>query len=181
MMQNTISTVTKRDSQEMKIVEASLADMKKTPRGRRQRSPETQQLIDTIVGLKSGQVKALVPEGDETVKKLRPRISYAARVAGRKVRIAADEDRVLFTLRSGGRNGSTNRAGAAARKAKVQAKAIELGKRRKKEIGAQDIIDALNSDGVNLGVARPGTMVGAVLRSMPEFERTGSNQFKYVG
>ncbi len=165
----------------MKIVEATLADMKKTPRGRRQRSPETQKLIDSIAGLKPGQVLALVPEGNETVKKLRPRVSYAARVAGRKVRIAADEDRVMYTLRTGSRSGSSSRAGAAARKAKVQAKALELGKKRKTDLSAQDVIDALNSDGTNLGVARPGTMVGAVLRSMPEFERTGSNKFKYTG
>ncbi len=165
----------------MKIVEASLDDMRSTPRGRRQRSPETQKLIDSISNLKQGQVLALVPEGNETIKKLRPRISYAARVAGRKVRIAADDTRVMYTLRSGSRSGASSRAGAAARKAKVQAKAIELGKRRKSELSAQDIIDALNADGTNLGVARPGTMVGAVLRSMPEFQRTGSNKFKYKG
>lgn len=162
----------------MKIVEASLSDMKSAPRGRRQRSPETQSLIDTILALKPGQARALMPEGDETVKKLRPRISYAARVAGRKVRIVAKDDKVMFTLRSGARTGSGNKAGAASRKSKVQAKALELGKRRKRDISAQDVIDALMADGVNLGVARPGTMVGAVLRSMPEFERTGSNQFK---
>lgn len=166
----------------MKIVEATLADMKNTPRGRRQRSPETQALIDSISQLKPGQVKALVPEGSETVKKLRPRISYAARVAGRKVRIAANDEKIMYTLRSGARSSSSaNRAGAAARKAKVQAKALELGKRRKSDISAQDVIDALNAEGANLGVARPGTMVGAVLRSMPEFTRTGANKFKYKG
>ncbi len=165
----------------MKIVEATLADMRNTPRGRRQRSPETQKLIDSITQLKQGQVMALVPEGNETIKKLRPRISYAARVAGRKVRIAADNDKVMYTLRSGSRSGSSSRAGAAARKAKVQAKALELGKRRKSNISAQDVIEALTKDGASLGVARPGTMVGAVLRSMPEFERTGSNTFKYKG
>lgn len=163
----------------MKLVEATLADMKSTPKGRRQRSPETQKLIDSIAQLKQGQVMALMPEGNETVKKLRPRISYAARVAGRKVRIAADDNKVMFTLRSGARSGSASRVGAAARKAKVQTKALELGKRRKTDISAQDVIDALNADGANLGVARPGTMVGAVLRSMPEFERTGSNKFKF--
>lgn len=163
----------------MKIVDASLADMKTAPRGRRQRSPETQELIDTIIALKPGQARALVPEGNETVKKLRPRISYAARVAGRKVRIVANDEKVMFTLRSGSRTSSGgNKAGAAARKLKVQEKALELGKRRKRDISAQDVIDALAADDVNLGVARPGTMVGAVLRSMPEFERTGSNLFK---
>ena len=162
----------------MKIVEASLADMKTAQRGRRQRSPETQELIDTILGLKPGQARALIPEGDETVKRLRPRISYAARVAGKKVRIVAKEDKVMFTLRSGARSSSGNKAGAASRKSKVRQKAIELGKRRKRDISAQDVVDALTADGVKLGVARPGTMVGAVLRSMPEFERTGANQFK---
>lgn len=166
----------------MKIVEASLSDMKRTPRGRRQRSPETQTLIDTISELKPGQVRAVVPEGNETIKRLRPRISYAARVAGRKVRIAADDEKVMFTLRSGARTGgSSSRAGAAARKNRVQEKALELGKRRKTNITAQDIIESLQSEGVNLDVARPGTMVGAVLRSMPEFERIGSNEFKYTG
>ena len=162
----------------MKIVEASLSDMKSAPRGRRQRSPETQKLIDTIAQLKPGQARALMPEGDETVKKLRPRVSYAARAAGRKVRIVVDDTKVMFTLRSGAKSSSGNKAGAAARKSKVQAKALELGKRRKRDISAQDVIDSLTEDGVDLGVARPGTMVGAVLRSMPEFERTGSNTFK---
>jgi hypothetical protein len=163
----------------MKIVEARLSDMTSTQRERRQRSPETQKLIDTILELKSGQARALMPEGDETVKKLRPRISYAARVAGRKVRIVADKNKVMFTLRSGSRNGSRNKTGAALRKSMVQKKAVELGKQRKREISAQDVIAALAVDGVSLGVARPGTMVGAVLRAMPEFERTGSNQFKF--
>lgn len=165
----------------MKIVEASLTDMKSAPRGRRQRSPETQKLIDTITELKPGQVKAIMPEGNETVKRLRPRVSYASRVAGRKVRIVADDTKVMFTLRTGARAGSVSKAGAATRKSKVQEKALELGKRRKREISAQDVIDALAADGVTLGVARPGTMIGAVLRSMPEFERTGSNQFKFKG
>lgn len=165
----------------MKIVEANIADMQQKPRGRK-RSPEMQQLIDVIAALKPGQARALVPEGSETVKNLRPRISNAARVAGKKVRIVAEDNRVLFSLRAGGRSGSTpNRAGAAARKSKVQAKALELGKRRKTDISAQDVIDALTADGVDLGVARPGTMVGAVLRSMSEFTRTGSNKFHYKG
>ena len=165
----------------MKIVEASISDMQKKPRGR-QRSPEMQKLIDVISALRPGQAKALVPEGSETVKNLPPRISNAARVAGKKVRIVAEENRILFSLRSGGRSGSTsNRGDAAVRKSKVQAKALELGKRRKTEISAQDVIDALAADGVDLGVARPGTMVGAVLRSMPEFTRTGSNKFHYEG
>jgi hypothetical protein len=167
----------------MKIVDASITDLKAAPRGRRQRSPETQALIEAILSLKSGQAKAVVPENKETVKQLRARVSYAARAADRKLRIVADDSQVMFALRTSARgSGSTaSRAGAAQRKDLVQKKALDLGKRRKSAISAQDIIEALTADGVDLGVARPGTMVGAVLRSMPEFERTGHNQFKYAG
>lgn len=164
----------------MRIVDANIADLKTAPRGRRQRSPETQKLIEAIVNLKSGQAKAVVPEGNETVKGLRTRVGYAARAADRKLRIVADENRVMFSLRGGGRAGSSSRAGAAERKAVVQRKALELGRGRRTAISAQDVIDALAADGVELDVARPGTMVGAVLRSMPEFERTGHNEFQYA-
>ena len=163
----------------MKIVDANIADLKTAPRGRRQRSPETQKLIEAISSLKAGQAKAVVPEGNETVKGLRTRVGYAARAADRKLRIVADENRVMFTLRGGSRSGATSRAGAAERKAVVQKKALEIGRRRKTALSAQDVIDALNAEGVVLDVARPGTMVGAVLRSMPEFERTGQNEFTY--
>ena len=165
----------------MKIVDASISELKAAPRGRRQRSPETQKLVEAILSLKTGQAKAVMPEGDETVRKLRARVSYAARAADRKLRVVADENRVMFTLKSGGRSKSSSRDGAQERKAIVQKKAIEMAKRRKTALVAQDVIDALQSDNVDLGVARPGTMVGAVLRSMPEFERTGHNEFKYVG
>lgn len=165
----------------MKIVDASISDLKAAPRGRRQRSPETQALVDAIVSLKSGQAKAVVPEGDETLRKLRARVSYAAKAADRKLQIVVDDSKVMFTLKTGARGKSSSRDGASERKAIVQAKAIEMGKRRKSALSAQDIIDALQTDGVDLGVARPGTMVGAVLRSMDVFERTGNNQFKYVG
>ena len=163
----------------MKIVDANISELKTAPRGRRQRSPEMQELIDAISSLKPGQAKAVVPEGSESVKSLRTRVSYAARAAGKKLRIVADDDKVMFTIRGGARAGSTSRAGAAERKAAVQKKALEMGRRRKTALSAQDVIDALQAEGVELDVARPGTMVGAVLRSMPEFERTGHNQFLY--
>jgi hypothetical protein len=165
----------------MKVVEARISEMKRKRFGRK-RSPEMQQLIDVIAALKPGQAKALVPEGKETVKNLHQRILNAARIAGKKVRIVAEAQRVLFALRSAGRSGSTpSRSRAAARKSKVQAKVLELGKRGKSDISAQDVIDALTADGQDLGVARPGTMVGAVLRSMPEFQRIGPNKFRYIG
>lgn len=167
----------------IKIVDADISELRKAPRGRRSRSPEMEALVQAIAGLKPGQAKAVIPEGGETIARVRGRVSYAARAADRKVRIVTDASRVMFALRAGSRGGrgTASREGAAERKAIVQRKALELGKRSSNGITASDVISALEADRTDLGVARPGTMVGAVLRSMREFERTGHNQFKYTG
>jgi hypothetical protein len=164
----------------LKIVDANIADLASAKRGRRSRSPETERLVEAVSGLTPRTAKAVIPEGSETLPRLRARLNYAARAAGKKVRIVTGENRLMFALRAG-RTPSASREGAAERKAAVQARAIELGRRRKTDISAQDVIDALESAGVNLDVARPGTMIGAVLRSMPEFTRTGHNKFRYSG
>ena len=164
----------------LKIENASIADLKAARKGRRSRSPETERLVAAISGLIHGSAKAVLPEGSETLPKLRARLSYASRAAGKKIRIVTGDNRLMFSLRAGG-SPSTAREGAAERKVLVQNKALELGKRRKTDISAQDVIDALSVTGVDLRVARPGTMAGAVLRSMPEFERTGHNRFRYTG
>ena len=164
----------------LKIENANIADLKAARKGRRSRSPETERLVNAILGLVQGSAKAVLPEGSETLPGLRARLSYASRAAGKKIRIVTGENRLMFSLR-GGSSPSAAREGAAERKALVQSKALELGKRRKSDISAQDVIDALSASGVDLHVARPGTVAGAVLRSMPEFERTGHNRFRFTG
>jgi hypothetical protein len=163
----------------IKIVDADFARLKKATRAGRVRSELTLQLIKAINELGPGKAKALVAERGETAARLRTRLGYAARAAGVKLRVAVEDNRVLFSLRRG--VGPANKAGAASRKRTVAQKAIQLAKGGRKSLTAEDVLKALDADGVKLGMARPATMVGAVLRNMSEFERTGRNTFKYRG
>jgi hypothetical protein len=164
----------------IQIIDADYEQLKRAARAGRVRSKEVQQLVKAVQDLAPGKAKALVPERGENVARLRTRLSYAARAAGVKLRVAVDEDRVLFALRSGSKSGA-GRVGATERRRLVQQKAFQLGKGGRRAVTAEDVLKALAADGVTFEVARPATMVGAVLRSMPEFERTGRNTFKYKG
>ena len=161
------------------IVDAEYHRLRRAARTGRVRSKETQHIIKAIEELAPGKAKALVPERGETAPRLRARLAYAARAAGVKLRVVTEENRVLFTVRAGA--GPRGRGGAAERKRAVQQKAIQLGRGGRRSLTAADVIKALEVDGVTFNIARPATMVGAVLRFMKEFERTGRNTFKYRG
>ena len=51
----------------------------------------------------------------------------------------------------------------------------------KSEISAEDVLDTLPKDDQIFSMARPATVVGAVLRSMPEFVRVAKNRFQFKG
>lgn len=162
------------------FIKTDIEEFRAARRTERVRSPEVRELLKTISELKPGQAKAVVPESGESRKTLRSRISYAARTAGTKVRIVDDGDKLMFGLKSGSRavtGGS--RQGAQARKQAVREQALSIGRRRN-EIAAEDVVEALDPSTLE-GVRRPGTMVGAVLRSMDEFQRVGHNRFRYTG
>ena len=165
----------------IKIVDANLNDILSTRRAGRARSPETQMLLDSISALRPGQAKAVVPERGESIPAVRSRIAYAARIANVKLRIVTGSDRLMFALRQGAASNTANREDAAARRESVQKAALKMGRSRKTRLTAENILDGLRKNGIEFDMARPGTMVGAVLRSMPQFERVGKNQFKYVG
>jgi len=137
-------------------------------------------LIKAIEDLMPGEAKAILLDPGETVPKIRARLMYAARVAGRRLRVATDGGRVLFALRLGGR-APGGRAGAVPRREAVLAKALELGRSGRTELTAADVLSALAADGITFDVGRPATMVGAILRSAPGFERTGRNIFHFRG
>ena len=84
----------------MRIVDANIDDLKNAARRGRVRSPETQQLIDTIDALTPSNAKAIVLQADDTGARIRSRLTYAARVAGKRLQIVIQEDRVLFALSS---------------------------------------------------------------------------------
>ena len=82
----------------MKIVDVDIRDLSKATRRVRARSEVTEQLVDVISNLKSNQAKAIKIDAGETAKKLRSRLSYAARIAGKRLQIGITEDSVLFAL-----------------------------------------------------------------------------------
>ena len=72
-------------------------------------------------------------------------------------------------------------SGAIARRDAIRSKALQLGKSGKATITADQVVKALADAGNPLDVARPATAVGAVLRRMSEFKRSGKSRFKRVG
>ncbi len=163
----------------IRIVDADIRHFKRAARSKRARTPEMQQLIKAVEELGSGKAKALIPERGETVARLRSRLAIASRAAGVKLKVAVQDDRVLFARKRG--TAAAGKAGAAGRKQAIQQKALHMAKGGRRTISAADVLASLKADGASFGMARPATMVGAVLRSMKEFERTGRNSFRYKG
>ncbi len=164
----------------LKIVDADIKSLRKTALIGRARSPEILQLIGVLEAMKSGQAKALAPEGNESTTMLRVRLSTAAKGAGVKLRTAIINDRVVFALKA--RQGAgRNKGEAAKRKKLIQDAGVKLAKGGKKAVSAEDILAAIKKAGFELNVARPGTAVGAVLRRMSTFRRVGKNKFEYRG
>ena len=162
----------------IRIIDVEYSKLRRVGRAGRARSKDTLELIAAIESLTAGKAKALVVDRGESAAKLRAKLSNAARLAGVKLRIVIEENKVMFGLRRGGSAGA--KAGAAARKQAVRQKAVQLGKGRK-SITADDVLKALASDGFDLKMSRPATMVGAVLRNMAEFEHTDKNTFRFKG
>jgi len=82
----------------VRIVDADIAALSNAAKRGRVRSPETQQLIDTIDSMSQGTAKAILLEPGQTGQKVRSRLAYAARIAGKRLQIVIQEDRVLFAL-----------------------------------------------------------------------------------
>ncbi len=84
----------------MKIVEVNIDEMNRVAKRGRVRSSETQQLISAIEALKPGAAKAIMLGSGDTPQKVRARIAYAGRIAGKRVQVAIESERVLFALSS---------------------------------------------------------------------------------
>ena len=162
------------------IVDVDISTVRSAARAGRSRSPETKQLIDAIESLAPTEAKAILLDPGETIPKIRAKLAYAARITGRRLRVATDGKRVLFALRGDGRPRG-GRVGTGHRRELILAKALELARAGRGELTAEDVLSALDADGVTFDVARPATMAGAVLRAAPEFERTGRNVFRFRG
>ena len=82
----------------MKIIDVDIRDLSKATRRVRARSEVTEQLVEAISNLKANDAKAIVLDAGDTARKLRSRLSYAARIAGKRLQIGIAEDRVIFAL-----------------------------------------------------------------------------------
>ena len=162
------------------IIDANITALRNRSGRGRTRSPETKRLIEAVEGLAPGRAKAILLDPGETIPKVRSRLAYAARIAGKKLRVATDGKRVVFALRGDGR-ARRGRADTVLRRAAILAKALELAGAGCTELTAEDVLSALDSDGAAFDVSRPATMVGAVLRASPEFDRIGRNVFRFRG
>ena len=98
----------------MNIVDADIASLRKAARRGRTRSQETITLIEAIDDLAPGRAKAIVIEEGQTGEKLRSRLTYAAKAAGKRLQIAVQEDRVLFALKEQARRRRGPRRGPSA-------------------------------------------------------------------
>ena len=82
----------------MKIVNADLQEFESGLGRGLVRSRETQALVDAINSLDKKTAKAVMIENGDTVNRVRSRIRYAAKIAGKPVKTVAKKDRVLFAL-----------------------------------------------------------------------------------
>ena len=165
----------------LNIVDADIGALRKLLRPGRARSPETLQLINAIESLKPGQAKALVLERGDTLPAMRSKLGYAARAAGVKLQTASDGSRLIFALQKKGSSAVQDREGASERKELVRSGALGLAHSGQSEISAEDVLEALPKDDRIFRMSRPATVVGAVLRSMPEFVRVARNRFRFKG
>ena len=80
----------------MRIIDADINALKRTRARGRVRSPETRQLIEAIDDLGPGKAKAIMLEPGQDAAKVRARLMYASKIAGKKLSVVLQEDRVLF-------------------------------------------------------------------------------------
>jgi hypothetical protein len=85
-------------SENVKIVDVDIKELNNVSRRGRARSSETQQVIAAIEGLKPGEAKAIMLARGDSGPKMRSRLTYASRIAGKRLQVAIEEDRVLFAL-----------------------------------------------------------------------------------
>ncbi len=82
----------------MKIIDVDIHELERVGRRGRARSEATQQLLDVIDSLKPKQAKAIMLASGDTSSKISARLNYAARLVGKRLQIASQEDRILFAL-----------------------------------------------------------------------------------
>jgi hypothetical protein len=83
---------------DVKIIDIDIKEMSTATRRGRARSAETQKLINVITSLDRNTGKAVIIEKGGSTAKIRSRLTYAAKLAGKRLKIAVRDDRVMFTI-----------------------------------------------------------------------------------
>ena len=81
----------------MKIVDVDIKELEQARRRGRSRSPETMELIKAIEALAAGQARGIRITADMPEKGIRSRLAYASRIANKRIEIASDGTKVMFT------------------------------------------------------------------------------------
>lgn len=85
----------------MEIIDQRYSDYAKLRRRGSSRTKEVAQLVEAIGALRSGKAKTIILETGRDPSKLRVKLHYAAKIAGRRINVAVADDRVVFVLASG--------------------------------------------------------------------------------
>jgi len=83
---------------DVKIIDIDIKEMSTATRRGRARSAETQELFNVITSLDRNTGKAVIIEKGGSTAKIRSRLTYAAKLAGKRLKIAVRDDRVMFTI-----------------------------------------------------------------------------------
>ncbi len=82
----------------MKIIDANIEDVIRKP-NRRERSSETQELMDAVSSLQRGQAVAILVDEEEEGMRMRSRLKYAAKLVKKRLLVEYDEGKVIFALK----------------------------------------------------------------------------------
>ncbi len=164
------------------LIDADIVSLRIAQKKRRM-DDITRELMKVISNLGPDQAKAIIPEGDESVKKLAAKLRAASKAVDIKVKVAVRQDRVTFALAESFSGSQRNRAriGKVARTKRIHEIARNLGDENG-TVTSVEILKAIEDEGFSFDdMSRPNTMVSTILRNMPEFERMERKVFKYKG
>ncbi len=178
----------------IEIVEVDPEEMHRTALLNRAKSPHVRALYEAMFSLNPGEAKAVIAEAGEELSQIRNMIALCATRANLELQIVVDRvtNRVLFTHKPAGsvKNSPATpsissrtpeeQAALVERRERIREAALALGRERP-QVSAQEVVDYMRDNGIQLDVPRPTTAASAVMRNMPEFDRIGQSRFTYLG
>ena len=82
----------------MRIDDEHYSAYTKARRRGRTRTEEVVQLVEAIGAFRSGNAKSIILDPGQDPGKVRTKLHYAAKIAGRRISVAVADDRLVFVL-----------------------------------------------------------------------------------